>query len=229
MTSAPAIGREAAPREFEWYRAFKRTCEIARKWIHNTRGILEYLLTHMPRGAREWKVPDWEIARFLGCSVRWVQKGLKTLEDWGVISRYWHHDRAKHCGRVIVLLVFPKGWFATDEDRKQSRKAKPKGEGPVNTSYTPVTPPTAAELERARPATPEEIAQAEAKDREHDARARALWESLSADQRRAIEDMAAAEDKGFSRLRWPKLFAARCMGLALELHEAGRPIEPRAP
>jgi len=107
------------------------------------------------------RVTDRVLAQLLDRSRRFVQKGLKALQDLGLIER-----RPRHGRRIIIVLERLRG---SDRPRTRTRAdAKPAAGKPASVPNVGVIPPTtpaqlaAAQAERECPEpTPEQLAEAE--------------------------------------------------------------------
>jgi hypothetical protein len=94
------------------------------KLPHAARVVYEAIHVEARKG-REIPLTDREFARQCGIGRRCVQKGLRQLEDLGIISRIRQHGR-----RIINFLVN----FAAKATKKVSAKSGRKSEGPQHPS-----------------------------------------------------------------------------------------------
>jgi hypothetical protein len=94
------------------------------KLPHAARVVYEAIHAEARKG-REIPLTDREFARQCGIGRRCVQKGLKQLEDLGIISRIRQHGR-----RIINFLVN----FATKTAKKLGAKSGQRSEGPQQPS-----------------------------------------------------------------------------------------------
>jgi hypothetical protein len=105
----------------------------------------------LARKGREIDTTDREFTRLCGIGPRCVQKGLKQLEDLGLISRVRQHG-----GRIITFLVN----FATKAAEKVHPKSGRKSEKPAG--QPPSVPAATKEPEPEPPVSEEEAKEAAA-------------------------------------------------------------------
>ena len=105
------------------------------------------ILDILRRGKTETdeRVTDRVLAQHMGRSRRFVQKGLKVLQDLGMITRRRQHGR-----RCIIVLERLRG------------RAKPPPRAKADAKASPATPPSIPNVGRISATTPEQVAAAQA-------------------------------------------------------------------